>query len=89
MWGMLYADDAGTVSRSPDGIENMMTVIMTACSAFVLTVSEAKTETRCLHTKGGEYVPFTFNAAGQVYKRSRLCTRAGLSAQIGTSEVSR
>ena len=89
LWEILYADDAGIVSRSPEGLEKMMTAIVAGCAAFVLTVSEAKTETRCLHTKGGEYVPFTFNAAGQVYKRSRLCTRAGLSAQIGTSEVSR
>ena len=66
-----------------------MTVIVTACAAFGLTVSEAKTEIMCLQTKGGGHVPFTVTAAGQVYKRSRLCTRAGLSAQIGTSEVSR
>ena len=43
LWGMLYADDAGSVSRSPEGLEKMMTVIVTACAAFGLTVSEAKT----------------------------------------------
>ena len=53
LWGMLYADDAGIVSRSPEGLENMMTVIVTACAAFGLTVSEAKTEIMCLQTKGG------------------------------------
>ena len=36
-WGMLYADDAGVVSRSPEGLERMMTVIVTACVAFGLT----------------------------------------------------
>ena len=35
------------------------------------------------------HVPFTVTAAGQVSKRSSLCTWAGLSAQIGTSEVPR
>ena len=50
---MLYADDAGIVSRLPEGLESMMTVIVTACSAFGLTVSEAKTETMCLQTKDG------------------------------------
>ena len=38
-----------------------MTVIVTACSTFGLTVSEAKTEIRCLQTKGGGKVSFTSN----------------------------
>ena len=42
MWEMLYADDAGIVSRSPEGLEKMMTVIVTACATFGLTVSEAQ-----------------------------------------------
>ena len=53
LWGMLYADDVGIVSRSPEGLEKMMTVIVTACAAFGLTVLEAKTEIMCLQTKGG------------------------------------
>ena len=44
LWGMLYADDAGIVSRLSEGCERMMTVILTVCSAFGLTVSEAKTD---------------------------------------------
>ena len=67
---MLYADDAGIVSRSSEGLERMMTVIVTACSSFGLTVSEAKTEIMCLETKGGGKVSFTINAAGQVYKQT-------------------
>ena len=39
VWGMLYADDAGIVSRSPEGLEKMMTVIINECGAFGLTVS--------------------------------------------------
>ena len=69
-WGMLYADDAGILSRSSEGLERMMTVVVTACSSFGLTVSEAKTETMCLETKGAGKVSFTINAAGQVYKQT-------------------
>ena len=87
LWGMLYADDAGIVSRSSEGLERMMTAIVTACSAFGLTVSEAKTEIMCLETKGGGEVTFTINAAGQVYKQSSLCTWAGLSPQTENSAL--
>ena len=31
LWGMLYADDTGIVSRSPEGLEKMMTVIVPVC----------------------------------------------------------
>ena len=47
-----------------------MMVIVTACAAFGLTVSEAKTEIMCLQTKGGRHVPFTVAEAGQVYKQT-------------------
>ena len=66
---MLYADDAG-VSRSSEGLERMMTVIVTARSLLGLTVPGAKTEKMCLETKGGGKVSFTINAAGQVYKQT-------------------
>ena len=88
---MLYADDAGIASRSPEGLEKMMTVIVTACAAFGLTVSEAKTEIVYLQTKkGGGHVPITvfLPPARCTNKRSSLCTWAGLSAPIGISEVS-
>ena len=67
---MLYEDDAGIESRSSEGLEKMMTVIVTARSSFGLTVSEAKTEMMCLETKGGGKVSSTANAAGQVYKKT-------------------
>ena len=70
LWGKLYTDDAGIVSRSSEGLERMMTVIATACSSFGLTVSEAKTEIMCLQTKDGGKVSFTINAAGQAYKQT-------------------
>ena len=45
VWGMLYADDAGIVSRSPAGLARMMTVIVEVFCTFGLAVSEKKTET--------------------------------------------
>ena len=45
VWGMLYADDAGIVPRSPAGLARMMTVIVEVFGAFGLTVSEKKAET--------------------------------------------
>ena len=48
----------------------MVTAIVTGCSSFGLTVSEAKIEIMCLQTKGGGKVSFTINAAGQVYEQT-------------------
>ena len=41
LWSMLYAGDAGIVSRSPGGFGRIMTVFVIACAAFGLTVAEA------------------------------------------------
>ena len=46
--GILYADDAGNVSRSLKGLEMNPMAVVTACSAFGLTVSETTTENMCL-----------------------------------------
>lgn len=37
---MLYADDVGILSRLPEGLEQMMAVVVEVCEAFGLTVSE-------------------------------------------------
>ena len=50
VWGMLYADDAGIVSRSPTGLARMMTVIVEVFGAFGLIVSEKKPETLLMRT---------------------------------------
>ena len=39
VWGMLYADDAGVVSRSQEGLTRMMTLIVEGFGVFGLTVS--------------------------------------------------
>ena len=69
---MLYADDAGVVSQSPEQLRKMIVVIETVCAAFCLTVSEAKTEIIRLCTRGMPDATATFSveAAGQVYKQT-------------------
>ena len=72
LWGMLYADDAGVVSQSPEQLRKMMGVIVVVCAAFGLTVSEAKTEIMCLRAKGmpESTAKFSVEAAGQVYNQT-------------------
>ena len=70
LWGMLYADNAGIVSRSIEGLERTMMVMVTAYLAFALTVSKAKTEIVCLQTRDGGKVSFAINAVGQEYKQT-------------------
>ena len=69
---MLYADDDGVVSQSPEQLRNMMGVIVVVCAAFGLTVSDAKTEIMCLSAKGMPESTATFSveAAGQVYNQT-------------------
>ena len=64
---MLYADDAGVVSRSPDQPRKKMGVIVVVCATFGLTVSEAKTEMTCLRARGMPVSTATFSveAAGR------------------------
>ena len=52
LWGMLYLEDTGVVSQSPEQLRKMMGVIVVVCAPFGLTVSEAKTDIMSLHTKG-------------------------------------
>ena len=72
LWGMLYADDSGVVSQSPEQLRKMMGVIVVVCAAFSLTVSEAKTEIVCLRAKGMPEATATFSveAAGQVHNQT-------------------
>ena len=39
LWDMLYADDAGVVSQSPEQLRKMMGVIVVVCAVFGLTIS--------------------------------------------------
>ena len=50
VWGMLYADDACIVSRSPQGLAKMMEFIVEICRAFAQTMSaKKKRPCACLH----------------------------------------
>ena len=50
VWGMLYANDAGIVSKSAEGLAKMMTVIVAVFHAPGLAVPEKKTEITLLRT---------------------------------------
>ena len=69
---MLYADDAGVVSQSPEQLKKIMGVIAEVRGAFGLTVSEAKTEIMCLRAKGmpESTAIFSVVAAGEVYDKT-------------------
>ena len=72
LWGILYADDAGVVSQSPEQLRKMMGVIVVVCTAFGFTVSETKTEIMCLRAKGMPESTATFSveAASQMYNQT-------------------
>ena len=77
VWGMLFADDAGVVSRSQEGLTRMMTTIVEVFGEFGLTVSEKKTETLLMRApekqpkKGGPPPPpLVIEAAGQKYAQT-------------------
>ena len=44
IWRMIYADDAGIVSKSRSSPGKMSAEIVAVCASFGLTVSEAKTD---------------------------------------------
>ena len=70
VWGMLYADDTGIVSKSAEGLAKIWTVMI--FQAAGLTVSENRTETTLLRTPDQIILapPLVFEAAGQIYKQA-------------------
>ena len=74
VWGMLYADDACIVSRSPQGLAKMMEVIVEVCRAFAVTVSAKKTETMCMPPPRTQRTMVQIEAAGQTYKQVQSFT---------------
>ena len=77
VWGMLYADDACIVLRSPQGLAKMMEVIVEVCRAFALTVSAKKTETMCMPPPCTPRTMVQIQAAGQSYKQVQSFTYLG------------
>ena len=72
VWDMLWADDAGIVSKSAEGLAKIMTVIVTVFEAAGLTVSEKKTETVLLRTLNQALPtsPLVIETAGQRYMQT-------------------
>ena len=77
VWGMLYADDACIVSRSPQGLAKMMEVIVEVCRAFALTVSAKKTEIMCVPPPCTPRTMVRIEAAEQIYKQVQSFTYLG------------
>ena len=77
VWGMLYADDACIVSRSPQGLAKMMEVIVEVRPAFALTVWAKKTETMCMPLPHPPRTMVQVEAAGQTYKQVQSFTYLG------------
>ena len=77
VWGMLYADGACTISRSPQGLAKMMEVIEEVCRAFALAVLANKTETVCMPPPRTLRTMAQVKAAGQIYKQVQSFTYLG------------
>ena len=77
VWGMLYADDACIVSRSPQGIAKMMEDTVEVSRAFALTVSVKKTEIMCMPPSRKPWTMVRVVPAGQIYKQVQSFTYLG------------
>ena len=77
VWGMLCADGACIVSRSPQGLAKMMEFIVEVCRAFALAVSAKKTETMCMHPLRTPRTMVRIEAAGKIYKQVQSFTYLG------------
>ena len=77
VWGMLYADDACIVSRSPQGLDKLMEVIVEVYRAFALPMSAKKTETMCMPPPRPPRTMVQIEAAGQIYKQVESFTYLG------------
>ena len=87
VWHMLYADDAGIMSTSAEGLGKMMPIIVTVFEAAGLTVFE-KTETMLLRTPDQAPCtsPLVIEAAGQRYRQDNAVLYLGglADASAGT-----
>ena len=77
VWGVLYADDACMLSRSPQVLAKMMEVIVEVYRVFALTVSAKKTETMCMPPPHKPRTMMRVEAAGQIYKKVQSFTYLG------------
>ena len=76
VWEMLYADDAGVVSKSLEGLTRMMTIVVDVFRAFGLTVSEKNKQVLLMRASekqpkegGSPPPPLVIEAAGESSRR--------------------
>ena len=74
---MLFADDAGIVSKSAEALAKLMTLIVTVFETAGLTVSEKKTETMLLQTRDRTPTAPSLVAAGQRYRQTTQFLQLG------------
>ena len=77
VWVMLYAVDAGIVSRSPQELAKMMEIIVEVCRAFALTVSVKTIEIGCIPPPRTPRTMVRVEAAVQIYKQVKFLTPLG------------
>ena len=77
IWGMLYADDACIVSRSPRGLGRMMAVFVEVFGKFGSTISESKTENMYTPILRAPVTKIVFNATEQQYRQTTFFAYLG------------
>ena len=76
---MLYADDAGIISKSAEGLAKVISLIVTVFEVAGLTVSENNKETMLLRTPDQTSLapPLVIKAAGKRYRQTTQFLRPG------------
>ena len=77
VWGLLYADDACIVSRSPQELAKMMELIVEVCRASSSTVSAKKTATMSMPPPRTQRMMVRIKAAGKIFKEVQSFTYLG------------
>ena len=87
---MVYANDAGVVSQSPEKLRKMVDVIVVVCAAFGRTVLEAKAKIICLRTNGmpESTAIFSVEVAGQVYNQTNEFVHLGAGITNSNGDLS-
>ena len=75
--GMMYADNACILSRSPRGLEQMIAVFVEVFGVFGLIIPWSKTETFCMPIPRAQATKIAFNATGQQYRKTTPYTYLG------------
>ena len=77
IWGVLFADYACIVSRSPRGLGWMMAIFVRVFGTLVLTISESRTESMCMPIRRAPATKIAVNAMGQQYRQTIYFTYLG------------